>query len=90
MLGELLKYFKWPIFFGIFFLTLHAIERVVRMMAYIKSKSTADSDVWDNNFYRILYYLKYLLYPVFYGVLIDGAQKLSMPHFYKPDPWIEK
>jgi hypothetical protein len=49
-----------------------------------------DFQIWDNIGYRILYYIKYILYPFFYGVMIDGTMKLTLPLFYKPEPWLEK
>lgn len=46
--------------------------------------------IWDETLYRIFYYIKYLSYPFFYGLLVDGTMKLVTPKFYNPEVWIDK
>ena len=90
MLSELFKYFKNPILASFVFLAIHILERITRLMVYFNYDNRLDTKIWDEDLYRLFYYIKYLSYPFFYGFLIDGTMKLALPKFYNPEYWMEK
>ena len=47
-----------------------------------------DTDIWNENTYLALYYIKFIMYPIFYGFLIDGSMQLVLPKFYDSKRWL--
>lgn len=45
--------------------------------------------MWNQGGYVFLYYLRFLLYPVFYGFAINFCFRIIDPTFYRPNRWLK-
>ncbi len=97
LVGMIFKEFKWTFglvlaFIGIFFLTLvlTAVERGYKISNVINLKDQyKELALWDYGGYVFLYYLRFLLYPVFYGFVINFCLRIIDPTFYRPNRWLK-
>lgn len=70
-------------------LGLSIAERIIRLIYIIPPTSLSELELWNRSEYLALYYLRYLLYPLFYGALIDLVVRLARPEYYKANKWLK-
>jgi len=74
--------------YSLLHLLLHIYERTIRLILWFKYDDDLDTEIWKDDNYKALYYIKYISYPIFYGLLIEGSMNLVLPKFYKAKYWL--
>lgn len=70
-------------------LAITAAERGLKLGLVIKDQSQfKEQELYEEQGYLVLYYIRFILYPVFYAVLINFSLKIIDPVFYRPNKWL--
>ena len=90
LIGVLFKEFKWTFLIVWLQIGVTALERGIKLAQVVFQLSLfSELSMWQDRTYLVFYYLRFLLYPFFYGVLIAFCFRIVDPTFYKPNRWLK-
>ena len=66
---------------------LIVVERGYRLIILNIGDDNSAVMAEDYPIYYIIYYVKYLIYPLFLAIILEGSLKLALPVYYNVKKW---
>lgn len=66
-----------------------AAERGYKLSLVITQQyAFSETDLFQNSGYLVAYYIRFILYPVFYAILVSFCIRIINPIYYRPEKWL--
>lgn len=87
MVFDLLGQFKYTILLNFLMGALVVVERGYRLAILNMGEKNISVMANDYPIYYIFFYLKYIVYPFYYALLLESSLKLALPVYYNVKKW---